>query len=98
MEKDRILGVLQEHAAELNAAGIKRLRLYGSVARGEATSRSDVDLLAEFDRTKPITLVTLGSLEHRLGVLLGVKVDLSTEDWMKDPAREHALREAVIAF
>jgi predicted nucleotidyltransferase len=43
-------------------------------------------------------LVTVGSLEHRLGDLLGTKVELSSADWMREPLRKQALREAVVAF
>ncbi len=98
MDKDRILVVLREHAPELKAAGVVHLRLFGSVARGEASSHSDVDLLADFDASKRVTLVTVGSLESRLGDLLGAKVDLSSAAWMRESIRGRALSEAVLAF
>jgi predicted nucleotidyltransferase len=47
MDKDRILATMRQHEAELKAAGIVHLHLFGSVARGEATPLSDVDLLFE---------------------------------------------------
>ena len=87
MDKDRILVVLREHAPELKAAGVVHLRLFGSVARGEASPHSDVDLLADFDASKRVTLVTMGSLESRLGDLLGAKVDLSSANWMRESIR-----------
>jgi len=37
MDRDRILAILRSHAPELQAAGLTHLRLFGSVARGEAT-------------------------------------------------------------
>lgn len=98
MDKDRIIVILREHAPELKAAGLVHLRVFGSVARGEATPQSDVDLLADFDKSKQVTLVTLGSLESRLAALLGVKVDLSSAEWMREPVRKQAMREAVLAF
>jgi uncharacterized protein len=98
MDRDRILALLREHAQELHAAGVKRLYVFGSVARGDANSHSDIDLMADFDRSKQVTLVTLGGLEQRLGALLGARVEISTADWMKNPVRERALREAVVAF
>lgn len=98
MDREHILALLRRHAAELNAAGIRRLYLFGSTARGEANPQSDIDLMADFDRSKQVTLVTLASLEYRLSALLGARVELSTADWMKGPVREHALREAIIAF
>jgi predicted nucleotidyltransferase len=98
MDKESILAVLRTNAPELRSAGLVHLRLFGSVARGEANSHSDVDLLAEFDRSRRITLVTVGGLESRLADLLGSKVDLSSADWMREPVRTRALREAVLAF
>jgi uncharacterized protein len=98
MDKDRIIVILREHAQELRAAGLVHLRVFGSVARGEASPQSDVDLMADFDRSKRLTLLTVGRLERHLGDLLGVKVDLSAAEWMKEPVRKQALREAVIAF
>lgn len=98
MDKERVLVILREHAPELKAAGLVHLRVFGSVARGEATPQSDVDLLADFDPSKRITLVTIGSLESRLADLLGVKVDVSSAEWMREPVRRQAMREAVLAF
>ncbi len=98
MDKERIIVILREHEPELKAAGVTHLRLFVSVARGEANSLSDVDLLADFDQSKRITLVTVGSLESRLRDLLGANVELSSAEWMREPIREQALREAVVAF
>ena|ERR1700722_3693179 len=98
MDKERILAILRQHAPELKAAGLVHLRVFGSVARGEASAHSDVDLLADFDPAKPLTLVTVGGLQSRLADLLGAKVDLSSADWMNEPIRNRALQEAVLAF
>ena len=74
------------------------LRLFGSLARGEGRENSDVDLLAEFDRSKRISLVTVGRLQSRLSELLGAEVDLSSPEWMKEPIRSRAMNEAILAF
>jgi uncharacterized protein len=98
MDRGRVLETLREHESELRAAGVVHLRVFGSVARGEATAASDVDLLADFDPSQPVTLVTLGSLESHLSRLLGAKVDLSSAAWLKPTVSEWALREAVVGF
>ncbi|HEY4358574.1 MAG TPA: nucleotidyltransferase domain-containing protein [Acidobacteriaceae bacterium] len=98
VDRDLVISKLRHHAPELKEAGLVHLRVFGSVARGEATSESDVDLMGEFDKSQRMTLVRVGSLESRLTDLLGVKVDLSSSEWMKDPVRQQALREAVLAF
>jgi predicted nucleotidyltransferase len=96
--RDQIVATLREHAPELRAAGLAHLRLFGSVARNEATAQSDIDLLADFTPGKTITLVTLGGFEQRLRDLLGAEVEISSADWLKPHILERALREAVIAF
>jgi predicted nucleotidyltransferase len=98
MHKDRVIRTLRDHEWELRAAGVVHVRIFGSVARGEDNGFSDVDLMIEFDKSKRLTLVKLGSLEHRLSELLGTKVDLSSADWMRDRVRRSAEREAVLAF
>jgi predicted nucleotidyltransferase len=98
MDRESVLAILRHHAPELRAAGLLHLRLFGSVARGQATTLSDVDLLAEFDRSKQMTLVTLAGLESHLSELLGRRVELSSAEWMRESVRERALAEAVLAF
>ena len=50
-QRDPVIRRLQAHKSELVAAyGVRRLALFGSLARDEATNQSDVDLLVEFDR------------------------------------------------
>jgi predicted nucleotidyltransferase len=98
MDKDRVIVILREHAPELQAEGVVHLSVFGSVARGEASSTSDVDILADFDKSRRLTLVSLGRLESRLSDLLGVKVDLSSPEWMREPVRQRALGEAVLVF
>ena len=98
MDKGFVIAKLREHEPELKAAGIVHLRLFGSVARGEAAAGSDVDLMAEFDKSKRLTLVNVGSLQSRLSELLGVNVDLSSPEWMREPVKSRALSEAISAF
>jgi predicted nucleotidyltransferase len=98
LDRDLVLLKLRHHAPELKKAGLVHLRIFGSVARGEASSESDVDLLADFDKSKRFTLLTVSRLENQLADLLGVKVELSSPDWMKEHVRKQALREAVLAF
>jgi len=98
VDRERILGILREHEPELKAAGVVHLHLFGSVARGDNTPSSDVDLLAEFDHAKPLTLQSLARIEYQLDDLLGVKVDLSSSDSIYPRIRTRALAEAIVAF
>lgn len=98
MDKSRVLQTLREHEPELKAEGIVHLRLFGSLARGEGTPSSDVDLIADLDRSKRLTLLNMVRLENRLSDLLNAKVDLSLAESLKEVVRARALREAISAF
>jgi predicted nucleotidyltransferase len=98
MDKGHVISKLREHRDELTAAGIVHLRVFGSVARGEANDSSDVDLIAEFDYKKKLTLLDMVGLENRLSELLQVEVDLTPAETMKQRVRSTADKEAVLAF
>lgn len=98
MDRSTVLAKLRASESELKAAGITRLSLFGSVARGDASFESDVDLMAEFDPEKQFSLLDMIRLENRLADILGVSVDLAPARAMKDRIRERATREAVLAF
>ena len=66
--------------------GVQSLALFGSVARDEATAKSDVDLLVEFNR--PVGYFGLFALQDYLEQLLGCPVDLGTPDSLKPYLRE----------
>jgi hypothetical protein len=57
--------------------GARRVRVFGSVARGEADARSDVDFLVELETGR--SLLDLGGLQFELEALLGQPVDVVTE-------------------
>jgi predicted nucleotidyltransferase len=98
MDREFVIAKLREHAPELKAAGIVHLRLHGSLARGAATAGSDLDLIAEFDATKHLSLLDMIGLENRLSDLLGACVDLSPQHTLKQHVAERAARESVPAF
>jgi len=96
MDREQVIATLRAHEQELKSAGILRLSLFGSVARGE--TGNDVDLLAEFDASKRLSLLDMVDLENRLAAILGVPVDLAPAKMLKEAVRERAAREAVLAF
>ncbi len=64
---ERVIATLRAHEPELRQAGIRRLSLFGSVARGEAEAESDVDLAVEFDPAAEMDLIRLVALSVGLG-------------------------------
>ena len=75
-ERERIVGLLRERSGELRAPGVRGLALFGSVARGEARSDSDVDLLVDLDPDAKLGFGVVG-LRDDLQRLLGREVGLS---------------------
>lgn len=93
-ERDDILTTLRVALPELRRRWpIRGLALFGSVARGEATAASDVDVLVEF--SEPVTLSSFLSLEQTLSELAGRRVDLISRPALKPFIGERVLREAV---
>lgn len=72
--------------------GASNLRVFGSVARGEADEASDVDFLVDVEWGR--SLLDLGGLLADLQELLGRRVDVVTEQGLKARIRERVLREA----
>jgi len=66
------------------------------MARGERGN--GFDLMAEFEPSPRLTLMDMAGLEIRLAEFVGMPVDRAPVDMLKEPVRERAAREAVLAF
>ena len=97
MEPEEILRKLSENRQVLKGYGIKDILLFGSVARGEAVTGSDVDLLVEFEPSAHIGMFEFSRLRHELSRLIGCEVDLATPDALHKDMRENILKEAIRA-
>jgi predicted nucleotidyltransferase len=88
---------LRRSAPDIEAVAARRgasnIRVFGSVARGDADSTSDVDLLVDLDPDR--SLFDLGGLLMDLADLLGTEVDVVTEASLKPRVRQRVLAEAV---
>jgi hypothetical protein len=94
LHRDEILRTLREQKPTLrNRYGVRSLALLGSVARGEATAASDVDLLVDF--SSPPGLSGYMSLKFYLEELLAHRVDLVMHNALKPQARALVAEEAV---
>ncbi len=79
-EQDDAVIVLKEQAGAVKALGATSLYLFGSTARGQDTSASDLDLFVDYDRASRFSLIELVSIKHLLERRLGIPVDLTTRD------------------
>ncbi len=86
IKREEILRIAAQH-------GATRIRVFGSIARGEARPDSDVDLLVRMERGR--SLFDLVGLWQDLEELLGRKVDVISEGGMSPYIRERILSEAI---
>ncbi|HEV8603963.1 MAG TPA: nucleotidyltransferase family protein [Tepidisphaeraceae bacterium] len=83
----------EEIAEVARRHGARTVRIFGSVARGTATPRSDLDLLITLDSRR--SLIDLIAIKHELEDLLGRRVDVVTEAALSPYLRDEVLREAI---
>ncbi|ADW70579.1 nucleotidyltransferase family protein [Granulicella tundricola] len=98
MTKEDILGILRAHEAELKAAGLMHLRLFGSVARDENTAESDVDLLFDSDDSDLHNTLRAYGFEDDLSRILGVRAHLSSLTYMRPEIKHQVLPETIDVF
>lgn len=85
-QRRRLLDAAERH-------GVDHLRAFGSLARGEATADSDIDLLVDL---KPgHTLLDLAAFRREAAEILDLPVDVATTDMLKDRIRDEVLSEAL---
>lgn len=88
---------LQEKREQILAIAAKygayNVRLFGSVARGDADADSDVDLLVDLEPNR--SLLDLGGLLMELQDVLGCSVDVITEKGLRKRIRDRVLNEAI---
>lgn len=72
---------------------VKNIGVFGSVASGQNSEKSDIDLLVEF--FEPIGMFKFIELENYLGKVLGRKVDLVTKKALKSAIKDEILREVI---
>ena len=98
MQAEEVITILRAHEADLKAAGIVHLSLFGSTARRDQTPESDVDLMVEFDPLRRFSLMKLSRLRLNLCDYLGAPVDLTSPSWLKEGVNWQVLSEAVRVF
>ena len=102
MDREEAIALLRANEAELKAAGIERLSIFGSVARGDATRDSDVDVVIRLSPEAAqggfAYFGRLDTLIRCLEEILGRPVDLVTEPMRKDRLRQSIEREAAVVF
>ena len=97
MSREEILNKLADNREVLKSFGVGSILLFGSYARGDADTGSDVDLLVEFEPSARIGLFEFSRLKHELSKLLNCDVDLATPDALHKGMKDDIIREAIRA-
>ncbi|MCX6644804.1 MAG: nucleotidyltransferase family protein [bacterium] len=91
------LDILKQHREKIIAIaakyGVKNIRVFGSVVRGESDELSDVDFLVSLDRG--VTLMKMSALRREIEAVLGCNVDIISDEGLKESIKEKILSEAV---
>ncbi|MFP5075924.1 nucleotidyltransferase family protein [Rhizobium sp. YIM 134829] len=102
MNRDEVIEMLRRNRAVLEAAGAVHVSLFGSVARGEATAESDLDVLVTLSNDPEFQgLGYFGAIEtlrSAIASMSGKAVDIVTEPVRKDRLRAEIERDRAVAF
>jgi hypothetical protein len=98
MTRDAALAILQAHQAELQRRGVNHAALFGSVARGQAKSDSDLDVMIDIDTSIVQDVYDYAGVIGFISDLFPMKVDVANREMLKPYVRPSAERDAVHAF
>lgn len=94
---DEIISFLRLNSELLNKSfGVIRIGIFGSFARGEQTSSSDIDVVVEMDRTRK-SIHTFLKLKRFLEKETGRKIDLGFEHSLKPAIKEKIMKQVIYA-
>jgi predicted nucleotidyltransferase len=98
MKSDEILAKLRENETALRARGVKHAALFGSCARGDNRSDSDIDIMVEFDPAAHVTVFSYAGLKDYIAGLFDGPVDVVSREGLKPYVRPAATTDAIYAF
>jgi predicted nucleotidyltransferase len=98
MGRDQIIATLRRHRQPLRDRGVLHAALFGSVARGEATAASDIDIMVEIAPDAPAGVFEYVDITQYLADLFPGRVDVANRGSLKPLVRQGVERDAVHAF
>ena len=98
MNSSEALQTLRRCEPALRGRGIKHAALFGSVARGDNSSNSDIDIMVEFDPDARITVFDYVDIKEYIAGLFDQPVDVVSNEGFKPYIRRNAMADAIYAF
>jgi predicted nucleotidyltransferase len=98
MQSSEALAILRSHSDELRHRGVARAALFGSVARGDATDDSDLDIFVELSPGARLDVFDYVAIVQFIEQLFPVRVDVANKESLKPHVRPAAERDAIYAF
>lgn len=98
MDRDKIIQTLKERKADLQAHGVRHAALFGSVARGEQRTDSDIDILVDLDPAVVATIFDYAGLKAYVASLFEGSVDVIDREALKPRLRPSVAADAIYAF
>jgi predicted nucleotidyltransferase len=98
MNSSEALKTLRRSEQALRGRGVKHAALFGSVARGDNRSASDIDIMVEIDPDACLTVFDYVDLKEYIAGLFDQPVDVVNRDGLKSHIRPAATADAIYAF
>jgi uncharacterized protein len=98
MTRIETIAKLRASADAVKAQGATSLFLFGSSARDEAGTASDVDLFIDYDPKRKFSLLNLAAIKNLLEDMLAVQVDVTTRDSLHPLLRDDIEQAAIRVF
>jgi len=98
MNSSEALETLRRSEHALRRRGVKHAALFGSVARDENRSDSDIDIMIEFDPEARITVFDYVDIKEYIAQLFDGPVDVVNREGLKSYVRPAAMADAIYAF
>jgi len=98
MNSREALETLRRSEPDLRARGVRRVAVFGSVARGDNDAGSDIDIMVEIDPDAHLTVFDYAGLKAYIASLFDGPVDVVNRDGLKPYVRPAATADAIYAF